>query len=101
MEDLLITVKAEYMQESRTGCRGCPVARAFIALGFNHVSVGTTDAVVFFGKTPVHVGLPHSAQQFIQDWDSGRRVKPLAFTVDLHQSLTNLREIGYKFLPNI
>jgi hypothetical protein len=69
-------------------CWACPVARAVRrVLGLEDIGVGTTDMDLGQGTKVIVVPTPDVAADFMTAFDTGKKVAPFSFTLDVPDSL--------------
>lgn len=87
-----ITVTEEHIKEASDGCgsHDCPLALAFLAAGFESVSIGLdpdcesyTLSAFFKGRYFDCVRLSALVSTWIRDFDNGRKVKSIKFEFEI------------------
>ena len=78
-----IRVTARHIKEgNRKASRTCPIAKSLKeATGLKNICVGLTDFV--HSGNDDGVALPPIAKKFIRAFDSGKKVKPFSFRIDV------------------
>lgn len=80
---MTIKVTKKHIREGKRGfCRQCPVALALMnATNYKRVFVSSYSWQLGSGKQSGT--LPQRAQNFIEDFDGGKNVKPFSFDLDV------------------
>ena len=75
-----IRVTAKHIKEGKSNCEDCPIVHSLVDAGFKSVKVfGDGMAVI----ERDYIELPRSARLFINAFDSGKKVKPFSFRIDV------------------
>jgi hypothetical protein len=60
----------------------CPIALAtYRKLKPNHISVEDNEIIFYLEDDVINFNLPVKAQEFIENFDDGNKVKPFTFTI--------------------
>lgn len=80
-----IKVTRQHIRNGQSMLTACPIALALKEHVWKDVFVGVGHRDVYFGSSDTRVNVPLSkrARKFVKDFDSGKKVVPSVFVVDI------------------